>query len=212
MIDVGRNAASDPAVAGLLEAMERGGFYERFLSLLATSGSRDQDRVVRAVADPSLTIRSLAARLAPILCDDDRMRAVLAAAPRSLLRKLLVGLRERGRLDVVDDFLDGLAERGDASLVKYLPLGSSAAVERHFAASFELANFEDWRRLARYHADLASARLAERPTPPSRSQASCCGTRRSATFVSASCRATGPRRSRPSSRARATTGASTSRP
>lgn len=60
MLEVGRQAAQDAVVAAALTALEQGGFYERWLALQSCFGSRDGAHALRALVDPSRSIRGLA--------------------------------------------------------------------------------------------------------------------------------------------------------
>lgn len=60
MVALGREVAARPEVAAGLTELERGDAYARCLALYACFGSRDSGPVMRALADPSRMVRSLA--------------------------------------------------------------------------------------------------------------------------------------------------------
>src|SRR5262249_23514649 len=93
MIELGRsNIAENQAI---FEELEKGDFYERFMSLYACFGSRDSAHALRALADPSRIIRGLALRLLPLLCDDTQLQEALHAAQAQVYLPLLWKLRQR---------------------------------------------------------------------------------------------------------------------
>src|SRR5204862_533238 len=57
MVELGRAATHDQAVAATLEALGRGGTFERMLALHACHGSHDGAIAARAASDPSRLIR-----------------------------------------------------------------------------------------------------------------------------------------------------------
>src|SRR5687767_8203566 len=81
MVEIGRDAATDGTDEATLSECERGGHYERRLALQSCFGSRDGARVVRSLSDPSRLLRSLALRLAILVCDDAQLQQTLLAAP-----------------------------------------------------------------------------------------------------------------------------------
>jgi len=81
MVEVGRLAAVDGSVAATLAALEQQGFYERSLALQSCYGSRDGAHVVRAMSDPSSSIRALASQLLPMACDDTQVEEALEVVP-----------------------------------------------------------------------------------------------------------------------------------
>src|SRR6266478_4430638 len=93
MVEVGRQAASDRSVRETLDEMSLGGVFQRAMALQACYGSRDGQRVVQALQDPSRLIRGLAVTLVPEVCDDDQARRAFAAtssvtAQAALVRRL----------------------------------------------------------------------------------------------------------------------------
>ncbi len=76
MVELGRRAAAEPGVATTLDDLERRGVYERALALQSCYGSRDARRVLRALDDPSRTVRALALVLVPLVADPDQARCI----------------------------------------------------------------------------------------------------------------------------------------
>src|SRR5437016_1446481 len=149
MVELGRASTRDAAVASLLDTLERGGFYERWMALHACFGSGDGERALRGVSDPSRTIRRLAMRLIALAADDAQALAALRRATPSLLRPLLRLLARRRRRGPIDAFLAALAEAGDDRLEALLPFGSPEVVQRHLETATGRAGMVEWRRLAR---------------------------------------------------------------
>ena len=155
MVELGRLAGSDPTVAAMLEAMERGDFSERYLALQACYGSRDGAHALRAIEDPSRGIRTFAASLVPQLCDDDQVAAALAAVARGQRSLLLRQLQKRRRQGPIDAHVAQRAASADPALDRVLPFASTPIVERALPAVAERMERETWRRLARRHPALA---------------------------------------------------------
>jgi hypothetical protein len=70
MVELGRQAVSDPAALALVAELAQEEAYERVLALQSCYGSGDSAHVVRANGDGSPDVRALALRLVPLLCDD----------------------------------------------------------------------------------------------------------------------------------------------
>ncbi|MHB8624839.1 MAG: hypothetical protein ACYDBJ_00625 [Aggregatilineales bacterium] len=151
MVEVGKQARSDTSATEVAKALEHGGVYERRLALTSCFGSRDGEHVLRALADSSRTVRSLAITLVSLVCDDDQAQTALASlVPKSqkwLIRKLI----DRKRKVPVDAHLSALAAQQAAQLPELLGYGSSELVARHLPAVFERVGRAAVRRLACYH-------------------------------------------------------------
>ena len=74
MEEVGKQAARDPEAAATLAALEQGDFYQRLLSLQACYGSRDGERVLRALAGVSRALRRRGVRLLALCGRDEQVR------------------------------------------------------------------------------------------------------------------------------------------
>ena len=105
MVKIGQLSTSDTSVAATLNALEKGGFYERWLALQSCYGSRDGARALRAFADPSRVIRSLAQRLLPLIGDDAQVQAALDAATSKQRPSLLKKLLKRCRRSPIDQII-----------------------------------------------------------------------------------------------------------
>jgi hypothetical protein len=162
MVKVGRLAAGDAGVDAVVAALEQGGFYERWLALQSCFGSGDGAHALRALADPSRSIRGLALLLLPLIGDDTQVQAALERASFPQRRILLRRLYRRRRHAPIDAFLTTLVSRGDERLGALLPFGSPERVGRHLEQALERADQGDWRRLARFHPDLAADALQRR--------------------------------------------------
>src|SRR3712207_2217742 len=104
MVEVGREAATDPRAAQVMAELESGGTYERLLAVHAcygrSGGKQDPDsgsHVLRALRDPSRLIRKRAVRLAPLVCTDDQVQEALADAAPAVRQPLVRALAMRRR-------------------------------------------------------------------------------------------------------------------
>lgn len=163
MVELGRRAPHDSGTAELLNALEQGGFYERLLALVSCYGSGEGARVLRALEDPSRPIRTLAARMVPVCCDDQQALAALLAAPAGQRRRRLAWrLRKRGRFAPIDGLIEHLAAAGDEELITFLPLGSEETVARYLDRVQDPMWAAEWARLANAHPRLAARELLRR--------------------------------------------------
>lgn len=163
MIEVGRRIATDSSTTAILDSLEFGGFYERLLALQSCYGSGDSARVLRALNDPSRTIRTRAIALLALLGDDSQILTALDTLPFKLRRSLLRSLLKRRRRAIVDTFLDRLASENDEQLTRLLPFGSPEVANRHLDRLLDRGGIDDWIRLARLHPAIA-ARVVLRQT------------------------------------------------
>jgi hypothetical protein len=157
IVELGRTSRTDPRLAAILARFEEGTFPERLLSLYACHGSRDAERVLRGLADPSRLLRARAARLLVVVGDDQAVLRGLPLLGRKLLKRALARLRKAGRPAPVDAFLDEMARRGDRALEVLLPYGSEAVVARHLAGAADRGGQLLLSRLARHHPRQAAA-------------------------------------------------------
>ncbi|MDQ2799871.1 MAG: hypothetical protein M3Y13_09530, partial [Armatimonadota bacterium] len=162
MVELGRQAAADPDVVALLDEMEKGGFYERFLALHSCFGSRDGSRVVRALSDPSRRMQGLARRLLTVVGSDSDVAAALGSLSPRNLPGVLRRLFKRGRQSAIDAFLASLPADEEERLARLVAFGSAEVVARHEAVFASSAGLPDWNRLARLHPALAVEWLRER--------------------------------------------------
>src|SRR5690349_3913055 len=79
MFELGRIAAVDASIARTLATLAQGDVYQRALALQSCSGSHDTAQVLRALSDPSCSIRSLALHLAAVICSDTEVQSALDA-------------------------------------------------------------------------------------------------------------------------------------
>ncbi len=159
MVELGRQAGDDPAVATMLDQLAHGEWYERYLALQACYGSRDGAHALRAITDPSRGMRAFAATLVPLLCDDAQAVAALNIVARGQRSLLLRQLQKRHRQPVIDAYI---AERNavtDPVLDRMLPFASASIVERALRPVADRMERETWRRLARRHPALAEAAI-----------------------------------------------------
>lgn len=149
-----------------LEALERGDAFERRLAGVASFVDRDGARVLRELADPSRTVRSLAMVLAPLVCDDAQaQRALELAWSLKGERRLLLGFARRRRHGVIDRFLGWLfAEGHHRELIDALSFGSAACVAQHLEVALERPSARFWQGLATRHPERFAEVLVARWT------------------------------------------------
>jgi hypothetical protein len=95
MVELGRQARSDNRTASLIACLEQGDWYARSLALYSCYGSADGAHALRALADPSQGLRSLALRLVALVCDDVQAQQTLVALPARAQEVLLKRLSAR---------------------------------------------------------------------------------------------------------------------
>ncbi len=162
MVAHGQAARGDAVLATTLGDLEGRGFYERYLAVSSCFGSRDGAHVARALGDPSRTIRALAGKLVPLVCDDDQAyRALELLSPRQR-RPLARQLSKKRRTGPIDALLNHLATEGDPALTDLLPYGSAEAVNAHLETAAASGGADFWSRLARRHPELAAPALETR--------------------------------------------------
>lgn len=159
MVQVGRDAEGDPAKRALLSALESSpSVYARTLALQSTYGSRDSAHVLRALRDPSRTVRGRAMRLVGVVCDANGIAAALGSIEsRTARTRLSLRLERAGHAPAIDVFLSrpgGLEDPRDLDL---LPLGTESFVQAHLATFRERAGQVAWARLAKRRPRLAAA-------------------------------------------------------
>ena len=149
MVALGR----DPEARAKIDALWRGGVYERTLALQSVYGSRDGARVVAAAGDPSRTIRYRALRLIVSVCDDASAALAMARLEsKSARRRLLAMLQRRGRRAAVEAYLARTTEDVDM-----LPLATAALVLAELPRFREHAGPVGWMRLAKHQPAVAAA-------------------------------------------------------
>ena len=162
MVALGRASRGDRTLSATLDALARGGTYERMLALQSCAGSGDGARAALAMADPSGLIRRRAASLVARYADDAHALEALRAARREDRLALLRRLARRGRRAPVDGLIDELAALDDERLPGLLPFGTAAGIAGHLAKARGRGGPGFWGRLARHHPDLAADTLLAR--------------------------------------------------
>jgi HEAT repeat protein len=162
MVELGRDSLATSEAGHILERFGRGGYYLRSLALVALHGSRDGERVLRFLGDPSRRLRHTALKLVVQLCSDDQVRRALPLLHPKEQRVLLLGLRRQRRQALLDELLSRLAESDAGTLRGVFGLASRELATNLAEQSLRNARPNDWRRLARTHPDLASTLLQHR--------------------------------------------------
>lgn len=159
MVALGREGQTQPAIAAALTALEAGDVYQRSLALFSCYGSADGAHVLRALADPSRSVRALALSLVALACDDAQALTALGNLPAPKQRSLVKRLAVRKRFTPVDAFLAALPDDQAAPLLAY---ASPAVVAARAEQALANAPATDWSRLARRHPRLAADLLIRR--------------------------------------------------
>jgi hypothetical protein len=151
MLELGRQAKRDPKALALVDELTDGDVFDRRLALLAQHTLRDGKRLLRFTEDTAQTVRSLAFTMVPRVCDDaEALEALKIAYTLRRERDLLRNIALRGRRDVVDRYLDWLAERpGLHDFADIVPWASPAGVRRHLDRALARPSQIFWTRLAR---------------------------------------------------------------
>lgn len=151
MLELGRRARTDPAALAAIDELADGDVFERRLALLAEHTLRDGKRLLRFTEDVSASIRALAFTMAPRVCDDaEALEALKIAYTLRRERTLLRALALRKRRDVVDRYLDWLAERpGLHDFADIVPWATPDGVRRHLDRALARPSKVFWTRLAR---------------------------------------------------------------
>lgn len=154
MVELGQLAASDNSIRETLAILAQGDVYQRILATQACHGSRDAAQVLRALTDPSHSVRSLALSLAALVCNDAELQSALERLLPDLQITLLRNLCRRKRQVPVDLYLETLAARNDIIFKELLVFGSRAIVARYFEQASATFTLTDMCRFARQYPDL----------------------------------------------------------
>ncbi|MEO7021478.1 MAG: hypothetical protein ABI234_15095 [Ktedonobacteraceae bacterium] len=159
MVELGSLAASDASVHDTIAVFAQGDVYQRLLATQSCYGSRNTAQVLRALADPSHSVRSLALHLVALICSNDELQVALNMVPLDTKEVLLRYLYKRHKQDAVDVYLEALATRQDDTLQYVLSFGSREVVVRHLGQVVGQLDLVGWKRLARHYPDLVVAHL-----------------------------------------------------
>src|SRR5689334_3354626 len=123
MADLGRSVSTDASVASTIAALAQGDVYQRVLALQSCFGSRDSAQVLRALSDPSRSVRALSIGLVALICSDAEVQTAFDVIPLAMKNALLYRLHNRHRQVPIDRYLESVASQQDADLRKLLPFG-----------------------------------------------------------------------------------------
>lgn len=162
VIEWGRCAPTSPPHAQAIETLARGDAYQRRLALMSAHGSRDGNRVLTALSDPSHMVYRRAICLVAVLCDDDAAAQALEITwsrrdHTHLLRRLLT----RQRRAVVDRFLAQRLHHGEP-IDDLFPLASTDFHNTHLHTVVERTGPLFWSRLLRHAPATAGHALHQR--------------------------------------------------
>jgi hypothetical protein len=144
----------------IIEQLEQGHFYERHLALVSCASSRDVDRIKRFCQDCSSQLRRLAAILAVNICDDAFVHELLLSLKLKLRRLLLKRLWRARRFELIDKFINSLAERSEADFKVLLYFASPSVLQKHLPMVEDQMTPADVERFAYQHPDLCLDYLA----------------------------------------------------
>jgi hypothetical protein len=166
VVELGRRAAAgdEGARATIAALAASADVYPRRLALLAAHGSRDATHVLAALSDRSRSVRTLAAKLVPRLCDDaGAARALELVRERRPRARLVAALAKRRRHAAIDAFLEvALGRPGgarDPALVDLLPLASESFVRARLDVLRDAGGPVAWSRFAARQPEAARAEL-----------------------------------------------------
>lgn len=162
MVEIGAASQTDAAPISTIDILEQGNFYDRMLALQSVHGSRDGERALRAISDPSRIIRARAITIISVVGDDTQIRTALETVHFKHRSLLIKRLHERRRYKLIDSFLTQLADREDRQLNKLLPYGSPDLVHRYLQQALKFASDDDWCRMARKHPNIVVSELQKR--------------------------------------------------
>lgn len=161
MIRLGAEASKHPAIQEFISSLEGGDFSDRSLALSSVYGSKDGTHVLRALQDPSRSIRESALSLVSIACSDDQCFEILRNAKEISLRSLIRNLSRRGRRIPIETFLSQEKETNPSTFASYAAYASRQYVDREWEFLAPLLSPDLWSRLARQHPDLATRKLGD---------------------------------------------------
>lgn len=156
MLELGREAKTGDktgsAALSLIDALSGGDVFERRLVLYALQTFGDGERLLPFTEDKAASLRSLAFKIVPQICDDEQaLRALRTAFALRRDRELLQALARRRRRPVIDRYLDWLSGQSDLQeFADLVPLCTEAGVRRHLKLALEQPSKTFWRRLASF--------------------------------------------------------------
>ncbi|HLK96449.1 MAG TPA: outer membrane beta-barrel protein, partial [Hymenobacter sp.] len=160
MVALGRQARTNAEIAALLQILaDSSGSYERLLALFSCHGSSNGAHVIRALADESRFVRSLAVKMVAHVCTDEQTLSAFAHLTRKSQMVLLRTLLQHQRRALIDNFLAELAANADERLSLFLFFGTEAIIRQHVDSVSSRWGTDDWVRLAKFHPIIAFARL-----------------------------------------------------
>ena len=164
MVELGRMVPNDTSIGETLAALAQGDVYQRALATQACYGSHDSAQALRALSDPSRTVRGLALGLAALICSDAELHQALESLPLDLKMALARALSRRRRQTPIDLALERLATQDHTAFTMLLPFSSHSLVSRSFGQVSEGIDLVSLCRFARHHPDLVIEHLHTRAT------------------------------------------------
>ena len=127
----GRESRTHSNLAALAE-LQTGDFYERWLALLANSGTRNSAQALAALKDPSRLIRNAALKQVAAFCTKAELDDPLATASTRQRAAILLLLRKAQRQRIIDSELERLYEQNSLELPALLAYGPMKLPQGYF--------------------------------------------------------------------------------
>lgn len=151
VVELGRRARTEPAIADGLARWAAGDFYERQLALKSCFGSGDVAIAEAMLVDPSRALRAMAVEAVAKLGDDALVARIWSKLPRRKRAELVRHLHRARRQAPIDTYLErGILEE-EPGVAALLPFGSVDVVERHLEMQSDRLTVQDWARAASFH-------------------------------------------------------------
>ncbi len=164
LVQLGKRARAGDAEARKLIGAAWGSedSYARCLALATVFGSGDGELVLRALRDPSRTVRRRAQKLVAGACSDDQVVTALRQTDGTFVRARMVALLHRaGRCAALDRFFESELAGSEVSnaTLDLLAFASREVVEEALKADSGRLSPAGWSRLALRHPRLAKELL-----------------------------------------------------
>ncbi|VEP18984.1 conserved hypothetical protein [Hyella patelloides LEGE 07179] len=155
VIELGKQAKTDPNAATIIDELQAGNHYERMLAMHSCYGSYDGERVLTAIRDSSRSVRKKAVNLISVVGSDTQVLSALEISGYKQRRQLFIFLKKRNRQQVIDSFIGKLIEQKDRELALYLVYGSPEIVNLYLDTLLDRTGANDWRNLVKLHPTIA---------------------------------------------------------
>jgi hypothetical protein len=155
VIKLGKQASNTPDVVNLIDDLQQGNQYHRLLALYSCYGSYNGARVLTAIQDNSRIIRRKAIKLITLVGSDEEVLEAMESLNLKQRRVLLLYLRQRKRLALIDCCLLRLIDRHERKIEQLLSYGTAELVNNYLTQIWERGGINEWLVLARLHPKIA---------------------------------------------------------